>query len=77
MPETQSYDNGQSFPIQLNLTAEQLRVVQDLAKELGSPTLGTAFFNAVLLVLDLYAWKRQNWELRLVKGSDSRRFNLP
>ena len=73
--ETSTEKDTYSLP--LNLTPEQLEVVRDVARSLGSPTLGTALYNAAIILRDLYAYQSKGWQLRLESGGDSRRFKLP
>ena len=66
-----------TYALALNLTPEQLEIVRDVARSLGSPTLGTALYNAAMILRELYALQGKGWQLRIEREGDSRRFKLP
>jgi hypothetical protein len=63
--------------VRFEIDEQGLKQIQELQHRLGSPNLGTAIYNAVSLVLDLYRRADQGAELRLVQGDDVRRLRLP
>lgn len=77
MPPPEQKAHSEMVELPMKLDADQARDVQHLMQELGSPNMGTALYNAVLLLNDLYAFKKQGYQIRLVKNGETRRFDLP
>lgn len=63
--------------VRFEIDGPGLEQIQEMQRRLGSPNLGTAIYNAVTLVLDLYRHVDRGDELRLVNGDDVRRLRLP
>lgn len=68
---------GMDTEVRFTIDEDGLRQIDEAQRRLGSPNLGTALYNAVTLMLELYEYTDQGYELRRVKGDNVRRLRLP